>query len=132
MLCRHSGLGVSLNPGVGRDEHAWVPGGSKLVREGGDRLGPAPPFQLRGHLLIGTRGRRGQVPGPPVRVPVAVRHLGQGQVQRLLDGDCPRLELTHRVSGSGRECGARARQAMIAPDIPLGTSTACICPGTVY
>ena len=51
----------------------------------------APPFQLCGHLLIGTRGRRGQVPGPPVRVPVAVRHLGQGQVQRLLDGDCPGL-----------------------------------------
>jgi hypothetical protein len=63
MLCRHSSLEVSLNPGVGQDEHAWVPGGSKLVREGGDRLSPALPFQLRGHLLIGTRGRRGQVPG---------------------------------------------------------------------
>ena len=49
------------------------------------------------------------------------------QAQRGL----PRLELTHPVGGSGANAAPGHARAMIAPYIPLGTSTACICPGTV-
>jgi hypothetical protein len=37
--------GGAAEPGVGRYEHAHVPGGGELVREGGDRLGPGAAVQ---------------------------------------------------------------------------------------
>ena len=40
------------------------------------------PLQLVGHLLIGSRRRRGQMPRPPIRISVAIGHLGQRPVRR--------------------------------------------------
>jgi hypothetical protein len=40
------------------------------------------PLQLRRHLLIGSRRRRGQMPRPPVRVPAGIGHLRQHPVRR--------------------------------------------------
>ena len=46
-------------------------------------LGPARrPLQLRGHLFIGSCRRRRQVPCSPIRVIVAIGHLGQRPVRR--------------------------------------------------
>jgi hypothetical protein len=39
-------------------------------------------LQFRGHLLIGSRRRRRQVPCPPVRVPAGIGYLGQRPVRR--------------------------------------------------
>ena len=40
------------------------------------------PLELRGDLLIGSRRRRGQMPGPPIRVTFPIGRLGQRLVRR--------------------------------------------------
>ena len=83
--------------------------------------------QFTGHLLIGTEGRVGAVPGQPIRVEVRIGSRGQRPVRgpSLLDAGAP----IHRRAQQGMtEPDRRPDRDQVGVDGGVGAQIQCLMP----